>query len=711
MGKCAGTRRLAIRRSIVSRPSPARAELARRIEALQTMDRRLHGPIDEDVTNRIRYESEIRQMSFHAKGGLGAVFVGEDHHLSRRVAVKFIHRNLARDPDSRRQFELEAEITGRLEHPGVIPLYGLGQSQDGRQFYTMRFIDGHTLDEAIRRFHTHQTGELGVAFHDLLHRFVSVCKTIAYAHNRGIVHRDIKPDNVMLGRYGETIVVDWGLACPVARDERLRQSGEQTLLPKAAGSGSSSGQGAGTPAYMSPEQASELAPTPSSDIYSLGATLYKILTGRPPVGGESLVEIKTRIIEGRVPKPSSMQKEVARPLEAICQRAMALRPQDRYATALELAHDVERYLADEAVEAYVEPLNLRLGRWLRRNRNAAITAFAGLSCCLLLAALTSFWLAHAAKRESVARRDAERAQDLAESSRRENLGTSAMFLAKSLAQEIDLRWRILEAEAASPRLREVLSSINEGLLDDTSTNTADFAPLQSWLEKRYIANQSAARNVCWCINAIDGTQVARAPEAPSIGQNFKHRDYFHGEGHDLSPQEVAERQTVRPLADRIVYISAVFQSTNTRTLMVTFSVPIWSGPPEDQGRERIGILAMPVELGDFGLGSHAILADTRRDQLHQRAGLILHHPRLGLRSENDELPYLSQLDLERADSLRQDRRLVERLSPFGDANVFEDFRDPLSGDSRLAAFEPVIVPGRKRETADTGWVVIATEDD
>ena len=134
---------------------------------------------------------------------------------------------------------------------------------------------------------------------------------------------------------------------------------------------------------MSPEQASELTPTPSSDIYSLGATLFKILTGQPPLTGESLVDIKTKIIDGRIPKPSERQTHVSQPLEAICVKAMALRPQDRYATALELARDVECYLADEPVEAYPESVAVRLGRWLRRNRSAAIVAFAGLASCVV----------------------------------------------------------------------------------------------------------------------------------------------------------------------------------------------------------------------------------------------------------------------------------------------------------------------------------------
>jgi serine/threonine-protein kinase len=690
-------------------------ELRRRINALLAMDQRLKGTESTPASApTIQYETEIQGLNFHAKGGLGSVFVGEQQRLGRRVAVKFIHRSLAADPLSRERFALEAEITSRLEHPGVIPIHGLGHSHDGRPFYAMRFIDGHTLDEAIRRYHEQLArGELeeGIGFRQLLRAFISICNTVAYAHNRGIVHRDIKPDNVMLGRYGETIVVDWGLACPVARDEHHRQSGEKTLLLSSGNSDNSSGNGAGTPAYMSPEQASELNPTPASDIYSLGATLYKILTGRPPVTGDTLVEIKTKVIEGRIAGPREIQRGVPRPLDAVCRKAMSVQPTGRYATALELAEEIDHYLADEPVTAYPEPPIATTWRWVRRNRGTTIATLGGLVACLMLAGITSFWLAHAAQREMLARRDAQQSRRHAETSRRENLGTSALFLAKSIAQEIDLRWRILEAEANSPQLRKALAVVNQsGEIEPPANSEVIAAPLQSWLERRFIANQSDIKTICWCIYDVHGTQQARVPIAGSVGRNFRHRDYFHGEGRDLNETELQRRHDIAPLSDRIVYISNVFQGANTQTLLVTFSVPIWDKPPEMVDRKKIGVLAMPVELGDFGLGSHAILVDTREDQLNHRAGLVLHHPRLGLRRSADELVYLTESDLGRALSLRQDRRVGDQFAALRRANVFENFADPLSQE-RLAAMEPVIIRGRDRDTADTGWVVVVTEED
>jgi tRNA A-37 threonylcarbamoyl transferase component Bud32 len=682
-----------------------------RIAAIQTVELRMDGGTCEVDDQQLTITSYVSSLEFHAKGGLGAVFVGEDREVHRKVAIKFIHATLANDPASRQRFSLEAEVTGRLEHPGVIPLYGVGEDSNGRLFYAMRFIDGVTLDEAIghcfageRRRYECQS----VEHRRLLQSFVSVCKTIAYAHNRGIVHRDIKPENILLGRYGETIVVDWGLASPVMRDERFRQSGEKTLMPRSGNSGSSSSFGAGTPAYMSPEQASELAPTPSSDIYSLGATLVKVLTGVPPATGESLLEIKTKIVEGRLPLPSQICTDVPRPLEAICRRAMATQPSNRYPTALELAEDVERYLADEPVRAMSEPLSSKMARFARRHRLAAQVAVLGLAGCMIVVAISALLLGRIAGRERNARVNAVSAQQLAERARRDNLRSSALFLAKSIAQEIELRWRILEAEAASPRLQELMQQVNRGLLETGMADPGAQADIQTWFDKRYIANNSAVKTASWILNAVEGTQLARVPEAGSIGKNYAHRDYFHGNGRDLVPGSPGT-EVLRPLDGKIVHMSAVYESTNTATLMVAFSVPIWSGASEASDRQRVGILGMCVELGEFAIGRRAMLVDTRVDQLDNKRGLVLHHSDLGVRGEDGDLPRLKSAILEQGLALRRDRIRPGQL--YGDArsSILEGFVDPIDHKPHLAAMEPVIIHGRPADVADTGWVVIAVE--
>src|SRR5262249_6188263 len=149
--------------------------------------------------------------------------VALDREVHREVALKEIQPQHADDPSSRGRFLREAEITGGLEHPGIVPVYGLGQYADGRPFYTMRLIQGETLKDAIRRFHG---GEPGLTLRGLAVRFVAVCNAVAYAHSRGVLHRDLKPSNVMLGKFGETLVVDWGLAKAVGRDQAQEAKGE-----------------------------------------------------------------------------------------------------------------------------------------------------------------------------------------------------------------------------------------------------------------------------------------------------------------------------------------------------------------------------------------------------------------------------------------------------------------------------------------------------
>jgi WD40 repeat protein len=356
----------------------------------------------------------------HARGGLGAVFVALDQELHREVALKEIQPQLADDAASRGRFVQEAEITGGLEHPGIVPVYGLGQYADGRPFYAMRFIQGETLREAVRKFHA---GAAGVTLRGLLTRFVAVCNAVAYAHSRGVIHRDLKPANVMLGKYGETLVVDWGLAKSVGRAEGSKDSTEVTLQPRSGDrvAVTQLGSALGTPAYMSPEQAvgqvDQLGP--ATDIYSLGATLYAILTGQPPIQGRDTAEVMARAREGDWPPARQVKSSAPAALDAVCRKAMALKPGDRYPTALALAADVDAWLADEPVGAYREPWPARAGRWLRRRRTLVVGVFAAMLVAALASGLGVVLLSAANERERDARGDAEQQRTEAEKRRDE----------------------------------------------------------------------------------------------------------------------------------------------------------------------------------------------------------------------------------------------------------------------------------------------------
>ncbi|XZE54582.1 tetratricopeptide repeat protein [Planctomycetaceae bacterium SH139] len=369
-------------------------------------------------------KERFRILRPHARGGLGEVAVAMDQELNREVALKLIQQRYADDRNNRDRFVAEAEITGGLEHPSIVPVYGLGTHEDGRPFYAMRFIRGDSLREAAQRFHAEEFAgddQQQLALRKLLGRFIDVCQAIEYAHSRGVLHRDLKPGNIMLGRFGETLVVDWGLAKAVGRPDSQAESEEETLLPASRSGGSGAaptqmGSAMGTPAYMSPEQAEGRIGDigPASDVYSLGATLFYVLTGQAPVVEDSVAAILERVKAGQVRAARQINARVPRPLDAICRKALAHSPEDRYASPLELAEDVERWLADAPVSAFREPWLDRAARWVRQHQTL-VAASAVVALIAIVASLGIAWQADEARRRIAAEKQiADRAREVAQ---------------------------------------------------------------------------------------------------------------------------------------------------------------------------------------------------------------------------------------------------------------------------------------------------------
>jgi serine/threonine-protein kinase len=407
----------------------------------------------------------FRVLRPHAQGGLGVVSVAFDEELHREVALKEIQERYAGEIEPRSRFLLEAEITGSLEHPGIVPVYGLGRHPDGRPFYAMRFVRGESLRDAIAGSHgapdpsTAPTGARkasrdslahSVQFRRLLARFLDVCNAIAYAHSRGVLHRDLKPGNILLGPFGETLVVDCGLAKVVGRaDGAPGPSGGATLRPpSASGVGETvAGSVIGTPAYMSPEQAEGRLDSlgPATDVYGLGITLYVVLTGRAPFAGENVNEILTKVRRGEFARPRVIQPSVPKSLEAICLKAMALNQSDRYSNPRALAEDIEHWLADEPVAAYREPWPDRMGRWVRKHQTLATSATAVLFTAACAAGLV-------AAQRSVRARDIERKNlDLARANR--SLDTERQKAEEREKQAVDAVKRFRDAVIEESQLK------------------------------------------------------------------------------------------------------------------------------------------------------------------------------------------------------------------------------------------------------------------
>jgi len=365
-----------------------------------------------------------------AHGGMGNIWKAHDQRIHRDVAYKELLPRALRRPRVVERFVQEAQITGQLEHPCIVPIYDLGHQENGAPFYAMKLIHGTEMKDHIEAMHKlpKETTEFRRTFVKLLHSLIDTCNAMAFAHQRGVLHRDLKPQNVMLGGFGETLVLDWGLAKildghEVAGDGGVLVSGnyddkfdaddessgksladlseatnatqllDEHASPSPApthktaavqtdsrsqGTEAKYGSVMGTPAYMPPEQAEGKLDLMDgrTDIYSLGAILYEILVNDAPIPRTKRDQMLDHVINKPIRPPIEIVPSTPRALSAVAMKALSKRREDRYLTALDMARDIEDYLADEPVSAYPEPWYDKALRWARRHRTTVTAAVA-----------------------------------------------------------------------------------------------------------------------------------------------------------------------------------------------------------------------------------------------------------------------------------------------------------------------------------------------
>lgn len=671
-------------------------------------------------------------------GGMGDVFQARHSQFGRLRAVKVIKPHLvaAGQHEVVKRFYQEIKAIGGLEHPNIVVAIDSSTPDDETHFLVMEYVDGTSAGDLVERF-----GPMSVANACEVARQTAI--GLDYIAQQGMVHRDIKPSNLMitsvasphlLGADTPAVshqqplvkILDLGLALLVGDDhERLTRLDHRAM---------------GTAMYMSPEQWRTTSVDIRSDIYSLGCTLYHLLSGKPPFLDSELRPEKAHE-KGKVP-PIRGGQQIPRPLWTVLRKALAKDPHERYQSPAELAEDLAQFAVGNTLVELVEqsrhkPTNaptqqghasdtlaangthsdtLLAGRQLGSSLTATPAATRrwlwGAMAALAVAVAAGVWLA-----DQVSRSEAQRAQD-----KRETAAFAAGVAAKNIATEINRRFdRLIDLSLSTapvlpgPDGGKVSLQKYVQIVDDASRDPSLDArefhelwkPLGVWLQGEKDDYDRRSPSESWFIVIRDGTQVARAPNSRSVGKNYAHRDYFHGQGTDLEEGATG----VDPI--ELPHRSAVYESTSTKKMKVAFSVPVWDSSSLSINSQVAGVLAMSLDLGGFLAledrlppGKEVMLVDLRVDEIEgtPKRGLILHHNDLANRNKAGSLARLSEDLLVRVEkALKSGERL----------KIIDDYSDPLGRPGKgkfWCAVAPVEVLRNNDEVIPTDWVVLVQEE-
>ena len=700
------------------------------------------GDVDVDTKQRSAASAETLLAASHAlkrignyeleeilgSGGMGDVYKGRHSQFDRVRAIKVIKPQFvaAGNQDVIRRFYQEIKAVGALEHKNIVVAIDSSAPTDRLHYLVMEYIDGVALNDLVD-----QHGPLPVA--DACEIIRQAARGLQFIHRNNMVHRDIKPSNLML-----TLVDNDDLATDTSH---THETGELRGVVKILDLGLAllseekhdrltryDNKAMGTGMYMSPEQWKTTSVDIRADIYSLGCTLYHLLSGNPPFADSDLRPEKAHE-KSRIP-PIRTGPQIPRKLWDVLRKMLAKRPDDRYATPAEVAAELTPFIEGNQLPAlvqdYVNPdedgsavrhtrvdSGARVDTWLSRGSGLYPDRrwFLGTGLPLLVAALGVAFLMWSARRSQQA--TVKKARRQAEST----LPVFAEIVAREdIGGELTQRFRLLQKAASEPELLAMIEQFDS----DAARKQLNDHKLQTWIRKHRLNNIDRAKSGSWFLNDKDGVQIARHPlinnktdaVVDSFLKSYAYRNYFHGEKRDRPRDQVADLQPITQ-----PNLSAVYISSTTHKLKVALSVPVWNQPADGQEPRVVAVLSMSVGLEAFEVlspkkkqGKDIIIADLRDDYLErdpanpeqalERRGMILQHPYRASWKNDQQKPRLA---------LEVLQRMEKKKSGF-----VSDYHDPLSSDPLAkfwGAYEPVYFEitdpkTGKRSTVPSGWVVL-----